>query len=179
MEMLAPISGTLGTGLRPGPRSLGTRAAPILHQSRFRRKRANQRKFGALKHRYEHRLGPSHLADDWLQVAARSPAMSLRAAALISHHPFNATQRNFLALGGLCGGCRLSHLPLCESAKILVTRAAAVGSPSFWPCGRQATIRNFGRAVLYRDDSAVRITERRCPSPRQGTRQLPRIGKGP
>jgi hypothetical protein len=51
-----------------------------------------------------------------------------------------------------------------------------IGSPSFWPCGRQATIRNFGRAVLYRDDSAVRITERRCPSPRQGTRQLPRIG---
>jgi hypothetical protein len=72
--MLAPISGTLGTELRPGPRSLGARAAPILHQPRFRRKRVNQRKFGALKHRYENRLGPSHLADDWLQVAARSPA---------------------------------------------------------------------------------------------------------
>jgi len=70
MVMVAPISGTLGTELRPGPRSLGTRAAPILHQSRFRRKRVNQRKFGALKHRCENRLGPSHLVDDWLQVAA-------------------------------------------------------------------------------------------------------------
>jgi hypothetical protein len=36
----------------------------------------------------------------------------------------------------------------------------AVGSPSFWPCGRQATIRNFGCAVLYRNDLAARITER-------------------
>jgi hypothetical protein len=113
-----------GDGRETGAALPGTRAAPFLHRSRFRRKkRTNQRNIG-----WGHRISLT-IGFKW---RPGGPPKSLRAAALIWHHSFKATKRNFLALGGLRGCCRLSHLPH-ELAKILVTGVANayIGSPSF------------------------------------------------